>query len=449
MWTLALLVLSPLLLNASAALAFDCNNPKLPSSIVICSDQELLRLADERQRAFNEARWGITGTDLLDPEQDKELWENQRAWVRGYASECGVPSGQPAPRVPIPLSIISCFRNAAEARITYLHAYGERVRASRRPAHGFSASAKIGPGFDCAGAARPLPSMICADAELSRTDLRFNQAYWALHGQLDGRGRRQLADEDLRFLDRVTNRCGIPHAGALTPDIWRGRECVRDAYETQRLNWIDRLHGAAREEATRPIESHIALERKLRRLGFLRTPPIPEGIYDNAVRRAVIEWQAARGRPATGILGDLDAATLRQEGEPTTSNPLVALSPPLTPKPTPLPAHTYDPSLRREAALKSWMDCLFEAADALADQPESARTIAEAAYGSCGKLEVAFKEVSMDAITSAGVDRIKTDALTPKLLARIMATRAAVSKLNKERGTSRGARPSPAIEYNQ
>ncbi|HJU20557.1 MAG TPA: hypothetical protein VJ770_29245, partial [Stellaceae bacterium] len=44
------------ILGAGSAVAFDCANATLPSSIVICSDPELQRLADERQAAFNEAR---------------------------------------------------------------------------------------------------------------------------------------------------------------------------------------------------------------------------------------------------------------------------------------------------------------------------------------------------------------------------------------------------------
>jgi hypothetical protein len=62
-----------------AARAFDCIGVTLPSSIVICSDPELMRLADERQEAINETR-GRIGEEAW-----PVLWENQQAWVRSYA----------------------------------------------------------------------------------------------------------------------------------------------------------------------------------------------------------------------------------------------------------------------------------------------------------------------------------------------------------------------------
>jgi hypothetical protein len=44
-----------LLLGSGGAYAFDCAGVKLPSSLVICSDPELMRLADECQEAFSQA----------------------------------------------------------------------------------------------------------------------------------------------------------------------------------------------------------------------------------------------------------------------------------------------------------------------------------------------------------------------------------------------------------
>jgi hypothetical protein len=85
----------------------------------------------------------------------------------------------------------------------------------------------------------------------------------------------------------------------------------------------------------------------------------------------------------------------------------------------------------------------MEAADALSDQPEPARTVAEAAYGSCGNYEVAYGQAH--GLDLEGVDRIKAEALTPKVLARVMADRAVRAKLQKETPS----RTSPAIDYNR
>jgi hypothetical protein len=86
MWIVAVFLWA--LLCSGTAAAFDCVNATLPSSLVICADPELIGLADERQEAINEAR-GRIGEDRW-----AALWEDQKAWVRSYATACGVP---PAP----------------------------------------------------------------------------------------------------------------------------------------------------------------------------------------------------------------------------------------------------------------------------------------------------------------------------------------------------------------
>ena len=102
----------------------------MPSSIVICSDADLTRLADERQQIYNETR------SHLAPEQQKELWEDQKAWVRSYAAACGVPRDSPPP-IPVPPSIVECFKRAARARASYLREYdlpaGAMINSAAQP----------------------------------------------------------------------------------------------------------------------------------------------------------------------------------------------------------------------------------------------------------------------------------------------------------------------------
>jgi len=74
------------ILGNGTAKAFDCTGATLASSIVICSDPELMRLTDERQEAIKEAR-GRIGEEAW-----PDLWENQKAWVRSYAPACGHPT---------------------------------------------------------------------------------------------------------------------------------------------------------------------------------------------------------------------------------------------------------------------------------------------------------------------------------------------------------------------
>src|ERR1700751_4980064 len=123
MW-IAALFLGALLYSGTAA-AFECTGVTLPSTLVICSDPELMQLGDERQEAINEARGRIGEERWL------ELWEDQKAWVRSYATACGVPPDRPPP-LPVSASIRACFSRAAVARIAYLRAYG--ITAGSAPA---------------------------------------------------------------------------------------------------------------------------------------------------------------------------------------------------------------------------------------------------------------------------------------------------------------------------
>jgi predicted aspartyl protease len=112
--TLSVFVLATL---TDAAMAFNCSGITLPSSIVICSDPDLTRLADQRQQIYNEARSRLT------PDQQNALWEDQKTWVRSYAAACGVLPDNP-PRTPVSPSTIECFKRSAEARANYLRTYG-------------------------------------------------------------------------------------------------------------------------------------------------------------------------------------------------------------------------------------------------------------------------------------------------------------------------------------
>jgi uncharacterized protein len=315
MWIVAVMLW--ILLGSGTAAAFECTGVTLPSSLVICSDPELIRLADERQEAINEAR-GRIGEDRW-----PELWENQKAWVRSYATACGAPPDRPPP-LPVSATIRACFSRAAVARIAYLRAYGVTAgSAPASPSPGVVSRDRIGPSYDCSIAGYPLALMICADGDLSRLDLRFGQAYWALFQQLGPAGQPQLKEEDLTFFDQVQGQCYVPRSGALTAEAWRSRDCVRDAYEKMREAWLARLTGPAYEEAVRSPEKHVALQRALQETRFLLPGPI-DGVYGPATRGAIQAWQQARGRPVTGFFGEPDALALEQEvthTEPTSPEP--------------------------------------------------------------------------------------------------------------------------------
>jgi clan AA aspartic protease (TIGR02281 family) len=304
MWIVAVFLWA--LLGSGTAAAFDCANATLPSSLVICGDPELIGRADERQEAINEAR-GRIGEDRW-----PALWEDQKAWVRSYATACGVPPDR-LPPFPASASIRACFNRAAVARIAYLRAYGVTAgSAPASPSPGAASRDRIGPSYDCSIAGYPLALMICADSDLSRLDLRFGQAYWALFQQLGPAGQPQLKEEDLTFFDQVQGQCHVPRSGPLTAEAWQSRDCVRDAYEKMREAWLARLTGPAYEEAVRSSERHVALQRALQETGFL-PPGSIDGVYGPATRSAIVAWQTTRGVATTGLLGDADAREIERE----------------------------------------------------------------------------------------------------------------------------------------
>jgi clan AA aspartic protease (TIGR02281 family) len=290
-------------LGTGAASAFECVGVKLPSTIVICSDPELMRLADQRQDAINEAR-GRIGEDAW-----PVLWEDQKAWVRSYAATCGVPPDRPPP-IPFPAPIRACFKRAAEARIAHIRSYN---RAPDQPAPSSSAKLdRIGPSFDCSKAAAPLALMICGDPGLSQLDFRFNQAYWALFQHLGPGGQAELKAQDIQFIEQVQQECGLPTSGPLTPAAWQSRDCIQDAYERQRQGWVARLIGPAYEEAVRQPERHLTLQKDLQDLGFIPAGPI-DGVYGPATRTGVAAWQSRHGLAVTGLVGDAEARLIEQE----------------------------------------------------------------------------------------------------------------------------------------
>jgi peptidoglycan hydrolase-like protein with peptidoglycan-binding domain/uncharacterized protein YecT (DUF1311 family) len=185
-------------------------------------------------------------------------------------------------------------------------------------------SGHVGPSFDCSKAASPLTFLICADPELSRVDLSFNQAYWALFQQLGPTGQSQLKEEDIVFIDQVEGQCGLPASGPLTEEARQSRDCVGGAYEKMRATWIGQLTGPAREEAVRAPEEHVKLQQELQQLGFLPSGPI-DGVYGRDTRAAIVAWQGARGRTVTAFLGDADALAL--QGEVSARSQPVALGP--------------------------------------------------------------------------------------------------------------------------
>jgi peptidoglycan hydrolase-like protein with peptidoglycan-binding domain len=170
----------------------------------------------------------------------------------------------------------------------------------------------IGPSFDCDKVTTPLARFICATPDLSQTDLEFVQPYYALRQEVGPAGWQALKVEAVDFQSRVAQRCGIAPSGALPPDSAALTACLRRGYAAQRSVGLSRLSGAALEEARRPIEEHVALQGDLQALGLLPPSATIDGVYGEATRAAIMDWQRSRNMPATGLFGDNDARRLAQ-----------------------------------------------------------------------------------------------------------------------------------------
>jgi S1-C subfamily serine protease/uncharacterized protein YecT (DUF1311 family) len=164
-------ILGVFVVSFQTAWAFECTGVTLASNVVICSDPELMRIADERQQAFNEAR------SRVGENRFPELWAGQRAWVRNYATRCGVPPGLPPP-LPVPPEVKDCMRRAGEERTAYLRSYGLNLASPPSPVLPNAMA------LDCSHANTRAEKAICSNFELRGADDAMARAYLSLRETL-------------------------------------------------------------------------------------------------------------------------------------------------------------------------------------------------------------------------------------------------------------------------
>lgn len=111
--------------------------------------------------------------------------------------------------------------------------------------------------------------------------------------------------------------------------------CYIDKLHVLQNRYEKRLEGDAREEGTRDIDRHIALQQKLIDLRYLAKNANEHGFYEDQTRDAIIKWQrTVRGTPEPdGLLSDTDADILQAtpDSVPNTTaiNNPVSSAPPL------------------------------------------------------------------------------------------------------------------------
>jgi predicted aspartyl protease len=76
-----------------------------------------------------------------------------------------------------------------------------------------------------------------------------------------------------------------------------------------------------------------------------------DGVYGETTRTAIVAWQTARGRAASGFLGEADARAIEQEVAAAVPSPQAALVPKVQPTTTPTPALAPTVSASDEVSL--------------------------------------------------------------------------------------------------
>lgn len=182
---------------------------------------------------------------------------------------------------------------------------------------GVKASAEsVGPSFPCTPAPLDaLARLTCSDRPLAQADIRMVQTYYALRRAVGPDGQKPLKSRLLSFIVNTRQTCGLPPVEpkrdqSEVPLPATAASCVAAAYDRQRAIWVRKLSGPAAEEAARAPEQNIALQGKLKALGFMPKDAAVDGVFGTGTRTALLAWQHTTGRPETGFFGDEDAAGL-------------------------------------------------------------------------------------------------------------------------------------------
>ncbi|BAK83251.1 hypothetical protein GLX_08390 [Komagataeibacter medellinensis NBRC 3288] len=177
-----------------------------------------------------------------------------------------------------------------------------------------SGPGQYGPDFSC----DPPPdhngvaAMLCHDSDAARHELLFDQVYYALRQQVGRDGWKALRQQVIADENAANHGCGLPEPGAADQDVPDGAvACYAAAMDRLTRQYRQRLTGAALEESSRPLDTHIALQRRLVELGYLPAGTEADGVYGEATRGAIATWQRTTHQPqASGFLSDADAQAL-------------------------------------------------------------------------------------------------------------------------------------------
>lgn len=170
-------------------------------------------------------------------------------------------------------------------------------------------------GGDCARPGDPLTRLICGSEELRAVSVASARAFSALRQQEGRAAERGLLLGAAQAQADLLRACGMdvyaPNRVTDPQEMEMRDACILAGFRAQLSAWMARLTGAAREEATRPVQELEQAQLDLREIGLLDERIVPDGVYRTSTRQAILRWQRQAGRPETGLLGNEDAAALR------------------------------------------------------------------------------------------------------------------------------------------
>jgi uncharacterized protein YecT (DUF1311 family) len=319
-----------------------CAQVKKASSVVICSDAELREQANARNKLFDAAR------AKLSPEAYKALTDDQSRWIKSYTARCGILIDDPPPPLPIPQSVIDCYRRESHARTNYLATYLSVPNPMASAPNPFDQ-------FDDAGNPRPQPA------------------------------------------PTIPATLPSAHPGNAAVDQWK--RCVMGAADA-----LANQPEPAQTVAEAAFGNCVKYEVAVQKAGGLSV----EGL-------SRIRSEAMAPMVVARVMADRQA---RQEVGPPTSSLSEA----------------------SEHNLEKWIECTDTAVDVLADQLEPAETLVAAVFGSCLTEQLAFQKST--GLSDGKLEAERTAVMGPPTLARVIAVRAARAKLRKESPQTK-----PAIDH--
>ncbi|GBR71016.1 hypothetical protein GKA01_10860 [Gluconobacter kanchanaburiensis NBRC 103587] len=192
---------------------------------------------------------------------------------------------------------------------------------------GGAAAQSYSPDFDCSrvNPTDSIAELLCHNSDSAKSELIFDQTYYALRQQVGRQGWQSLKREVIAD-QQNTASCihGNPdpnNTQALPVDPI----CYQEKTAEVTNKYRSQLSGAALEEASRPIDRHIALQQKLVDLGYLPSGTKADGIYGEGTRQAIMTWQRVSGRPASsGFISNEDASVLLSGGKPAVAQPKIS-----------------------------------------------------------------------------------------------------------------------------